>query len=105
MRTGIPLGILEEAQWQEKSISFQPQDVFLLYTDGVTEAQNSAGDFFERARLAALLRRNADRSAEEIRGVLLGELAQFTGEADPHDDVTMVVMTYTHDAPNLTPAK
>jgi len=41
-RTGIPIGMFEEAQWEHKCTTFHPGDLLILYTDGVTEAQNAA---------------------------------------------------------------
>ena len=91
-RTGIPLGILPQATWETETMRLQEDDLLVLYTDGVTEAQNESGDFFDRQRLAAVLRRHEGRSAREIREALLAELARFTGDIDQVDDITLLVL-------------
>lgn len=92
-KTGMPLGILEDEQWQQRAIVFRPGDLCLLYTDGVTEAQNAGGDFYDVQRLAATLRRSAGRSAAQIRRAVLEDLARFTGDVAQADDITLVVLT------------
>ncbi len=92
-KTGMPLGILEDEQWQHRAITLRPGDLCLLYTDGVTEAQNAAGDFFDVHRLATVLRESAGLSATDIRRALLAELDRFTGDVAQADDITLVVLT------------
>lgn len=96
-RTGIPLGILPEATWEAQTMRLQGGDLLVLYTDGVTEAQNENGDFFDRQRLAAVLRRHEGHSAREIREALLAELARFTGDIDQVDDITLLVLAREGD--------
>lgn len=91
-RTGIPLGILQDETWQEKSVPLRDGDLLVLYTDGVTEAQNAKGDFFDAQRMAAVLRRHEGRSPRAIREALLAELARFTGDIDQVDDITLLVL-------------
>lgn len=92
-RTGMPLGILEDEQWQQRTTTFKPGDLCLLYTDGMTEAQNAEGDFFEVQRVATILRQSAGHSALEIRRTLLAELERFTGDVAQADDITLLVLT------------
>ncbi|HEX3049250.1 MAG TPA: PP2C family protein-serine/threonine phosphatase, partial [Aggregatilineaceae bacterium] len=50
-RTGIPLGMFQNMIWQERTVSFAPQDTLMLYTDGISEAQNVSGDQIGARRL------------------------------------------------------
>lgn len=93
-RTGIPLGILEDEQWEEKAVRFRPGDLCILYTDGITEAENSQGDFFDFHRLAAVLRIHAGRPAEGIKGAVLDELERFAADSATADDITLLVLKY-----------
>jgi len=67
-------------------------DLFLLYTDGISEAMNTSGDYFGDARLAELARQHADMASDELRERILREVHAFTGDAAQHDDMTMVLI-------------
>lgn len=94
-KTGMPLGILEEETWEEKTLHFQPGDLCALYTDGVTEAQNEHGDFFEAQRLATVLQRCAGHSAQSIKEAVLDEVQRFTGDVAQADDITLLALAHT----------
>jgi sigma-B regulation protein RsbU (phosphoserine phosphatase) len=67
-------------------------DVFLLYTDGVTETMNAAGDFFGESRLCALAREFADRPFSELRDHLMTAVMDFSGSSEQQDDMTFLVV-------------
>jgi serine phosphatase RsbU (regulator of sigma subunit) len=67
-------------------------DVFLLYTDGVTETMNAAGDFFGESRLCALAREFADRPFSELRDRLMTAVMDFSGSTEQQDDMTFLVV-------------
>jgi serine phosphatase RsbU (regulator of sigma subunit) len=67
-------------------------DVVLLFTDGVTEAMNEAGDAFGEDRLAALVEEHGDLPPEELRERILREIRAFVGGAGLHDDLTLVLL-------------
>ena len=93
-RTGMPLGILEEEQWEERTLHFDPGDLCLFYTDGVTEAQDRHGDFFDARRLARVFQLNAGGSAQEVKQAVLDEVARFTGEVPQADDMTLLALAH-----------
>ncbi len=66
-RTGVPLGILDGGTWQQGVAHLASDDVLLLYTDGITEAQNAQGDFFDEDRLQEVVRTLKGRSARYIQ--------------------------------------
>jgi sigma-B regulation protein RsbU (phosphoserine phosphatase) len=67
-------------------------DLFLLYTDGISEAMNVGGDCFGDARLADLACLHADLASDDLRDCILGEVRAFAGLAAQHDDMTMVLL-------------
>jgi phosphoserine phosphatase RsbU/P len=67
-------------------------DVVLLFTDGVTEAMNKAGETFGEERLAALIEEHGDLPFEELRERILREIRAFVGGAGLHDDLTLVLL-------------
>jgi serine phosphatase RsbU (regulator of sigma subunit) len=77
---------------EEVTLPLGRGDLFLLYTDGISEAMNVEGDCFGDARLADLARDNADMSSTELRERILGEVRRFAGSAAQHDDMTMVLV-------------
>ena len=54
----MPLGILDGVTWEQRAVRLAPNDVLLLYTDGITEAQNAQEAFFDEERLREVVRAN-----------------------------------------------
>jgi sigma-B regulation protein RsbU (phosphoserine phosphatase) len=69
-----------------------PGDVFVLYTDGLTEAMDRDGELFGDAALARVVESHQHLDAAGIRERILREVRAFVGDAEPHDDMTMVVL-------------
>ncbi|MBN1540718.1 SpoIIE family protein phosphatase [candidate division KSB1 bacterium] len=93
---GIGLGLDNDGKFasslQEYHVSYQPGDVMLFVTDGVTEVLNPSGDDFGEDRLIELFRAIAHLSAVEIRDRIVRETRQFSGDALQLDDQTLVVV-------------
>ena len=95
---GLVLGLqLDEGRTftrllEEMTLPLGPGDLFVLYTDGMSEAMNPDGDCFGDARLADLIGAHADLPAEELRERILRDLDAFAGTAAQHDDMTMVLL-------------
>ena len=77
---------------EEVTLPLGAGDLFVLYTDGITEAMNGEGDWFGDARLATLLEDHADLPCEELRERILREIAAFVGGAPQQDDMTMLLL-------------
>ena len=91
--TGIPLGIFEEAQYEQAGpIELANGDIVLVGTDGIWEARNSAGDMFGKDRLRKILSDSADRSASEIHDRIVEAVHDFRQTRPQEDDVTLVVI-------------
>jgi phosphoserine phosphatase RsbU/P len=77
---------------EELTLPLGAGDLFLLYTDGISEAMNADGDYFGDTRLAELAQQHADLSSDELSARILGEVKAFAGAAAQHDDMTMVLL-------------
>jgi len=89
---GIIFGVTKEIAFEEKSTFLRPGDVVLLYTDGITEAQNPAGEFFGIERLTRLFSTQGPKTPQEIINAIVKDLQTFTGGHSFVDDVSMVVL-------------
>jgi serine phosphatase RsbU (regulator of sigma subunit) len=91
-RTGMPLGISEEASWEQGIVTCQPGDVLVAYTDGITEAQSESHEFYDEARLLGVARLQVGRSALALQQELERDIAEFSGLAPQFDDMTLMVI-------------
>jgi serine phosphatase RsbU (regulator of sigma subunit) len=90
--TGMPLGILADASWEAKTVELAPGDTLILYTDGITEAQNRQEEFFGDQRLLQTAQANLEAPIEIIQDSILTTIDQFSDEAIQCDDVTLMVL-------------
>jgi serine phosphatase RsbU (regulator of sigma subunit) len=90
--TGIPLGIMRDTNWTTETVGLEPGDRLVLYTDGVTEAQNASGELFEVARLLDAARSPCHRTAQALQDALLAAVDRFVGGAPQSDDLTLLVV-------------
>ncbi|MEJ2263976.1 MAG: SpoIIE family protein phosphatase [Anaerolineales bacterium] len=91
-RTGSVIGTLDEAQFGDATISLQPGDAIVFYTDGVTEAWQARRQDYGIHRLTAAIAA-APRKAAELLAHLEADLNDFTQGAPQQDDVTFLVLT------------
>ena len=89
---GMALGVLEAQHYGEAEHRLEPGDTLVLYSDGISEAENEAGEMYGEARLAATLHRFADRSPEEVVNLILDDVRAFSGTRPPGDDTTLLVL-------------
>ena len=89
---GIALGIMPDAQFESHTVTLQEGDTVLLYTDGVTEAQNPDGEQFGLERLREIFRDRTSTSAEAATGQVFRAVQSYAGSAQQFDDVTCVVL-------------
>src|SRR5207237_10161042 len=89
---GLPLGIMAFSEYEAGTANLLPGDVLVIYSDGVSEANNLAEDEFGMDRLSAVIRANVTASASGIRDKVESALSTFTGTAAPTDDITLVIV-------------
>jgi serine phosphatase RsbU (regulator of sigma subunit) len=77
---------------QEETIPLNEGDLYLFFTDGISEAMNAHDDCFGEGRLALLLETHANLRSDELRERVLREIAAFVGGAPQHDDMTMILL-------------
>lgn len=87
----IPLAVLPEAEFPEAEDRLAPGDTLLLYTDGITEAMNAAGEYYGRDRLLSCVREDVP-NAQHIVDCVTCKLMAFTGNGQQNDDQTLVAM-------------
>jgi phosphoserine phosphatase RsbU/P len=97
---GMPLGLFEGADFIEGEVRMAPGDTLLLYSDGVSEANDIRGEEFGEDRLLGLWREHGSRTADESIAALLAEVEAFRGSAAQSDDITLVVLgSWAENAP------
>jgi serine phosphatase RsbU (regulator of sigma subunit)/DNA-binding LacI/PurR family transcriptional regulator len=91
---GFPIGLEEEiAQWvTTATVTLQPGDGIVLYTDGITEAENLARKLYGIERLCDVISRHWERSAEEVKRAVIDDVTRYIGKQKVYDDLTLVVL-------------
>jgi sigma-B regulation protein RsbU (phosphoserine phosphatase) len=92
--TGVPAGLVDDAEFSVETVQLKPGDRIVIYSDGVTDAQDVEGNFFGRRRLRDLIEESPDLSAPDLHSSLIQKLDNFTEGAVQADDVTLLVLQY-----------
>ncbi len=88
---GLILGINKKVIFEEKTTTLSKGDLILLYTDGLTEAENADGEFFGIERVSDLLIQHSQQAPQKIIDALLEQLKQFRQSESFNDDITLMV--------------
>lgn len=90
-QTGIPLGMFEGMAWQTKCVSLKQGDLLVMYSDGVSEAQDSRNAEFGMERLVAAA--HTDHAPlQNVQAQIITTINQFVGDAPQFDDMTLVLV-------------
>jgi serine phosphatase RsbU (regulator of sigma subunit)/DNA-binding LacI/PurR family transcriptional regulator len=94
MALGLPLGLVGGMAdfVQKTSIDLQPEDGIVLYSDGVTEAENEAGELYGLERLCQVVKEHWGERAEEVKDAIVADVRGYIGQQKVHDDITLVVV-------------
>jgi sigma-B regulation protein RsbU (phosphoserine phosphatase) len=92
---GLPIGMMQGVIYQEASVGFEPGDVLVIYSDGITESINEREEEFDEDRLIDVVRNNLGRSASGIRDRIDEALSRFVGTTAPVDDMTLMIIKCT----------
>ncbi len=95
----FPIGLLEEASFTAARVQLEPGDTLLLFTDGVTEAEDIDRNLFEGTRLTEALAQHSDCSLDAIQAGILGAVEKFTEGAEQSDDITLLLVRYRTPVP------
>ncbi len=89
---GLVLGVNPDECYTERSVSLLSGDVVLCFTDGISEAENGAGEFFGVDRVDSVLRQHAGEEPRQILQALLAAAKAFAGRDNFDDDITLMVL-------------
>ncbi|MBN2430797.1 MAG: SpoIIE family protein phosphatase [Acidobacteria bacterium] len=89
--TGFPIGMFKNGQYTQQSVELQPNDLLVVFTDGLSEATNPSGFEYGEERIIHLVMQQHESSVEEIRDLILEDFARFTGKLEQADDMTLVI--------------
>lgn len=88
---GLPIGILGTSRYMTQTRPFPTGSTLVLYSDGIVEAENVAGEEFENERLETLLEEHAGQSVAALRDAIALAVDTFVAEAPQKDDETLVI--------------
>ena len=103
-RANVAIGIIDDMEFHVQEEMLKPGAMLFLYTDGLTEARNSTGDFYGVKRMQKALEELATKglSAEKMLSGMAQHVRDFVGESEQSDDLTMMAIRYTpHNGINL----
>jgi sigma-B regulation protein RsbU (phosphoserine phosphatase) len=90
--TGLPLGLFDDAEYDEFTFQAEPEDLFVFFSDGILDATNRAGDLFGRTRLEKIISNCADNSADSIVKSVFKAVAEHAAGVETFDDETVVAI-------------
>jgi sigma-B regulation protein RsbU (phosphoserine phosphatase) len=85
-------GAMFDAMIQEVTVPLAPDDLIVFYTDGISETMNETFDCYGEPRLAKVLEQYSHLPFEQLRSFIFADLRSFSGNADQHDDMTMILL-------------
>jgi len=89
------LGVLETDEYEQRSLPWEPGDVLVMYTDGITEGRNVDGEEFGVGRLEALINRHAQQPPKSIKAAILNAVYSHCEGTSQSDDLTVLVVKAT----------
>lgn len=89
---GMILGLLPDRPYQEESRKFQPGELLVIYSDGVTEAENELEEQFGENRLQEIIRQHQRLPADQLLNKIYNEVIKFSGPTRQNDDITLVII-------------
>ena len=90
--TGLPLGLFEDADYDEFTFQAEPDDVFVFFSDGILDATNRAGELFGRARVEKVIAECSTKSAESMVKSIFKAAAEHASGVETFDDQTVVAI-------------
>lgn len=94
-KKGMPLGIMSDGNFEQKSIGLNPEDIIVFYTDGLTEAMNKSKNMYGEKRLQKVLSNSFMKSSEGIKDAIIKDVNRFCKGVPLKDDLTLIVLKIT----------
>lgn len=91
----LPIGLLPDTQFETAAHTLEPGDTLVLFTDGISEAENAQGEQFGLERLREVVARHAAGGIGQLQAGVLAALGEFTGGEPQADDITLLILRYT----------
>ncbi|MCX5666959.1 MAG: CHASE2 domain-containing protein [Candidatus Omnitrophica bacterium] len=88
---GLPLGLME-GPYTGNTVKFDKDDLFVFYTDGITEAMNEKSEMYGKERLAALIESKKGLSPDDLLSAIEKDVRSFEPKAKQHDDITLIII-------------
>jgi sigma-B regulation protein RsbU (phosphoserine phosphatase) len=92
---GVPVGSFQGTTYDEITLALHQGDIFVFYSDGVSEAMNDAGEEFTSERLMEVVKESVHLPAAKIVDAIVAAVAEWRAGAPPNDDMTAVVLKIT----------
>ena len=89
---GLIIGILDDAEYETESVDLAAGDKIVMYTDGITEAENDSDEEFGESRLITYVQANLSKNPEELVNSIIDEVKKFAPDISSQDDVTLLVL-------------
>ena len=89
---GVALGVLDDTRYEERPVAIREGDVLVMYTDGVSEAENEHAEQFGVTRIEQVVRLHPDHQARELVQDIVAAVLDWAGEKGPSDDLTLLVV-------------
>lgn len=102
--TGLPLGLFDEAEYDELEFRMKPGDMFVLFSDGILDARNRKGELFGRGRVEQIVAESSGNSAASVVDSLFKAVAEHSAGVETFDDQTVVAIR-VHGAPHSSAKK
>ena len=90
--TGMPLGLFADQDWRQRKIQLNPGDLVVMYTDGITDAQNQQYELYGMERFKETLQANHKQPPAELDKLVLEDIDRFQDGAPQPDDIAMVIL-------------
>jgi sigma-B regulation protein RsbU (phosphoserine phosphatase) len=103
--TGLPLGLFDEAEYDEFEFRMKPGDMFVLFSDGILDARNRKGELFGRGRVERIASESAGNSAAQIVDAIFKAVAEHSAGVETFDDQTVVAIRVHGTSHNPTKKK
>ncbi len=89
---GVALGVMQDFEYRENTVTLEPGSMIVFYTDGVVEAEKENKELFEMDRFCQILQGGTFKDAEEVTNEVFGKVKEFAGENPQSDDITCLVL-------------